>query len=306
MTRLISIFLIAILTAVAGTTVSQTVVGPDGLPANGQALIRISAACRSGSDYVGDRTIQVKFTGTFSVNLVPNDTCRPSGTSYTVSWLLTGGRTWTETWVVPTRTTPITVDAVVTSQSSAPSYMIQWQQLTQNGATVGQGPVWNGSAWVPGYVTAEATWGAIAGLMGDQSDLAAALGAKESTANKGQAGGYAPLDSGSKLPVANLPSSVPRVYGSSADGSYLRFSSSDGQYHAVTFVDQETPVGAVDGSNREFALAGAPVPLSGLVLFRNGIVQKRGFDYDLDGNTITFVEAATPQDGDTIIAWYRY
>ena len=71
----------------ATTTVTQPVIGPDGLPASGQALIRISAACKSGDTYVGQRTIPVKFNATppagqannFSVPLVPNDTCVVSG-----------------------------------------------------------------------------------------------------------------------------------------------------------------------------------------------------------------------------------
>jgi hypothetical protein len=76
----------------ATTTVAQSILAPDGTPASGTALIRISAPCRSGTSYVGDKTISVRFTaGAFSVQLVPNDTCVPSGTSYTFVLLLTGG-----------------------------------------------------------------------------------------------------------------------------------------------------------------------------------------------------------------------
>lgn len=39
----------------------------------------------------------------------------------------------------------------------------------------------------------------------DVTNLATDLAAKENTANKGSAGGYAPLDGASKLPLANLP-----------------------------------------------------------------------------------------------------
>src|SRR5206468_1481687 len=44
------------------------------------------------------------------------------------------------------------------------------------------------------------------------------------------------------------------------------------------FVDAETPGGLVDGSNRTFTLANAPEG-SSLMLFRNGIYTKAGFDY---------------------------
>jgi hypothetical protein len=63
------------------TTVTQSVLDATGNPANGTVLIRLSAACESGSTYVSVRTIRVSFTGgNFSIALVPNDTCVPAGT----------------------------------------------------------------------------------------------------------------------------------------------------------------------------------------------------------------------------------
>jgi hypothetical protein len=41
-------------------------------------------------------------------------------------------------------------------------------------------------------------------------------------------------------------------------------------------------------------------------LFRNGLMQKLGFDYTFSGVTIVFVTIATPQPGDTILAEYRH
>lgn len=90
------------------------------------------------------------------------------------------------------------------------------------------------------------------------------------------------------------------------DGQYLRWNSALVAWQPVTFVDQETPAGSVDGVNVTFTLTGAPAPTAGLVLFRNGVVQASGIDYTIAGNTVTFVEAATPQVGDTLLAWYRY
>jgi len=78
----IVLFMVVIGLTASTTTVSQTVKGPDGTVASGQVLIRITNACVSGSDYVGDKTISVKVTdGAFSVALVPNDTCTIVGTS---------------------------------------------------------------------------------------------------------------------------------------------------------------------------------------------------------------------------------
>ena len=72
-----------------------------------------------------------------------------------------------------------------------------------------------------------------------------------------------------------------------------------------TFVDQEVPAGVVDGASAAFTITGIPFPVSSLHLFRNGLLQKVGFDYTLSGSTITFVSNAIPQPGDTLLASYR-
>ena len=77
------------------------------------------------------------------------------------------------------------------------------------------------------------------------------------------------------------------------------------QYLAGSFVDGQLPTGAIDGSNRDFTLAQSPNPVASLLLYRNGLLQKRTLDYTLSGNAIAFVPAATPQPGDVLIASYR-
>lgn len=72
----------------------------------------------------------------------------------------------------------------------------------------------------------------------------------------------------------------------------------------VQAVDGETPAGTLDGANLVFTLAFPPAA-SSLHLYRNGLRQKIGLDYILSGNTITFLAAAVPQAGDTLIADYR-
>ncbi len=74
---------------------------------------------------------------------------------------------------------------------------------------------------------------------------------------------------------------------------------------APGFVDNDVPAGIVDGANRIFTLAVAPVPDASLLLYRNGLLQKNGIDYTLTGNTVTFLIAATPQPGDILLASYR-
>jgi len=50
----------------------------------------------------------------------------------------------------------------------------------------------------------------------------------------------------------------------------------------------------------------APSPAVSLVVHRNGLKQKLGLDYDVAANKVTFINAATPQPGDTLEAAYRY
>jgi hypothetical protein len=76
--------------------------------------------------------------------------------------------------------------------------------------------------------------------------------------------------------------------------------------YAPIHVDAEIPVGAIDGANRTFTLRNAPEPASGLILARNGLIQQASADYTLGGGSITFVSAATPQTGDTLLTFYRY
>jgi hypothetical protein len=74
---------------------------------------------------------------------------------------------------------------------------------------------------------------------------------------------------------------------------------------ATSFADDETPAGAINGSNTAFTLAHTPNPASSLQLFKNGQLQKPGgADYTLTGAAIAFVIA--PQTGDALEAFYRY
>jgi len=71
------------------------------------------------------------------------------------------------------------------------------------------------------------------------------------------------------------------------------------------FVDNETPSGAVNGSNANFTLASVPDPPESLTLTRNGVVQELGVKYTLAGEAITFLAGSIPQSGDILRANYR-
>lgn len=73
-----------------------------------------------------------------------------------------------------------------------------------------------------------------------------------------------------------------------------------------SFVDAEVPLGTIDGNNTVFMLftpilvESSEIPLR---LYRNGLLQREGIDYDFDlVQTITFY--IPPEPGDSLVAYY--
>ena len=62
----------------------------------------------------------------------------------------------------------------------------------------------------------------------------------------------------------------------------------------------------MNGVNTVFTLASAPSPAASLELYRNGLLQRQGADYQISANTITFFLASIPQTGDLLVASYRF
>ena len=73
----------------------------------------------------------------------------------------------------------------------------------------------------------------------------------------------------------------------------------------ATFVDGDSLTGIVDGSNGSFSITSTPSPASSLSIYRNGVLLAAGVDYSANGSNITFIPAAAPQPGDTLLASYR-
>jgi hypothetical protein len=62
----------------------------------------------------------------------------------------------------------------------------------------------------------------------------------------------------------------------------------------------------IDGTNVTFTLAATPSPATSLVLYRNGLKQQQGGDYNIQADgSIVFTAAAVPQTGDALLASYR-
>ena len=70
------------------------------------------------------------------------------------------------------------------------------------------------------------------------------------------------------------------------------------------FIDDETPTGTINGTNKDFTINNTPSPTSSLKVFRGGARQRITEDYTLSGKTITFIIA--PVDGEIITVDYRH
>jgi hypothetical protein len=94
--------------------------------------------------------------GQFQVELEPNDTAVPSGTSYYVVYRPKSGMAWSEYWVVPTSGTPLRIAGVRVSQPPAPQMTIQPSQILAGGASDGQTLVWSDGLrrWSPSTLSA--------------------------------------------------------------------------------------------------------------------------------------------------------
>ncbi len=143
------------------TTVAQTLMAPDSTPLQGRALISLSAPCSSGGVYFSTAITTVNFqSGSFTVNLTPNDVCvTPSGNStfYNVHWLTCvagqpgasptnpcpkGGNQFDQKWRVASSGSPVTVDSVIYSGDT--STWTYRDTMVRNEAPAYQGnAIWN-------------------------------------------------------------------------------------------------------------------------------------------------------------------
>mgnify|MGYP001608936011 CR=1 FL=1 len=74
----------------------------------------------------------------------------------------------------------------------------------------------------------------------------------------------------------------------------------------ASFADVEVPTGTINGVNDTFTLSYIPNPAASLMLFKNGVFQTSGTDYNLAGLTITYVAGTIPQTGDAHVCSYRH
>ena len=103
---------------------------------------------------VDDRTVhrwEQAYTitnGAISLDLEPNDTATPAGTSYLVRFTPAKGAAWTERWIIPTNVSPLKVHQVRVQTVPLPSLTIQPAQISPIGAAKGD-LIGFGTSWGP-------------------------------------------------------------------------------------------------------------------------------------------------------------
>lgn len=254
--------------AISLTTVEDVLYQADGAKFNGVVFIEWRSQVSAGAANVAGQSAVVRVVdGLLRAQLVPTTTV-PGGAYYQVSYYSGGRIQFREYWSVPPSARPVKLSSIRIAS-----------------------PVMAGNTLPPPEQT-----------LVQISDVAGLTEELEARPAKGPA--YLPgraawiNESGQLESVAGELTDCVRV-----DGTAGPCGVGGGQ--GPDFVDGETPQGALDGSNRVFTLAQAPQPAASLQVYRNGLLQKAGADYVLNGNVITFLEPSTPQPGDLLQCSYR-
>ena len=263
---------LSICTVLAGpplTTIQDVLYKADGTRFSGTLTISWTSfqAVDNSSIITQNTTVKV-LNGNLYVELVPNTTATPA-TPYTVTYNSDGLVQFQEYWSVPSSLTPLHVRDVRTAPASSSG-----SELTDTGATIAESSV--------------------VGLVAD-------LGARPL-----EAPGFAP----GYVAMINSSGQVDSVVGNPTDCVYVNGSSGPcgsggGSGSSYDFFDGDSPIGTIDGSNATFTLNGVPHPATSMALYRNGVLQKVGFDYSFSNGAIQFVPASTPQPTDVLLASYR-
>jgi hypothetical protein len=250
------------------TTIQDVIYNADGTPYNGFAVIKWTPFVAGDTSQIATQSVTVSIVaGNLMVQLVPTTNATPAG-YYTVTFTSNGNDQYTETWAVPPSTKPLRVQAVLMSPGTAPS------------------PLATGDSPIPES--------SVIGLLAD-------LAVRPVEGSAYAVGRVAMIDSSGALEAisGNVSDCV------HVDGSSGPCGSAGAGTAGPNFTDAEVPAGVLDGANVSFTVSAVPIPTSSLALYRNGVLQKAGLDYNLSGNTLQFLAGATPQPGDTLLASYR-
>lgn len=114
----------------AKTTIADTLYNADGSLGSGRVTIAWPTFLIGACQVIAGQTTVTVANGAFSVQLYPNTSSAPSGTSYRVTFALKSGRITTEYWVVPASAASIALAAVRAPSVPVPAVMLGEAQVT--------------------------------------------------------------------------------------------------------------------------------------------------------------------------------
>jgi hypothetical protein len=134
--RKLALLFVLVLPVMAGTIVQDTLKNPDGTIPRGTADVSLLTPADNGSStfIIWNRTYTFKELAT-GIDLAPNDTLKPPGTSYRVRY--SDGR-GIEYWVLPTSATPLAVRDIRIATIPTPWLSIQPAQIAAGIANNGR------------------------------------------------------------------------------------------------------------------------------------------------------------------------
>ncbi len=328
------------------TTIEDTLYRADGTKFTGVAFVEWSSFDAADSTSVPQRNLTVRITGgLLRVALVPTTNATPAG-FYRVRFNSDGRTDFVEYWAVPpsaatlrlrdVRTVGLPSSGGVTPPVNTAIVITDVSGLRDE---LDDRPS-KGGSFVPGRIVIANEDGMLDTVSGNESDCVRVDGTSGPCAGDGYRYVDAETPTGAidGVNAAFTLASMPNPLSSLSlyrNGFLLRFGIdyswtvgtlqfsagsvpqagdilrayyrlSDSGAAQARWVQGETPGGSIDGQNLTFVLTYPPAPPLNLQLFRNGLLQTSGIDYDLSGNTVTFRSGAAPGAGDGLVASYRY
>jgi hypothetical protein len=329
--------------APALTTISDTLFNADGTTFNGVVTISWPSFEASDTSNVAAETEHIQVSnGVLFVQLIPT-TNADTAAIYTVQYANLGVTQFTETWTVPPSLLPLRVRDVrvspgsVTGSGPSSATIINISDVTGLQGALNLRTIVGTGFSISRSAVIDAT-GAIDGAPGNPTDCLHVDGTSGpcSTFSTTFLDGEVPagtLDgTNATFVLANVPnpSTSLALYRNGLllrqGGDYVLSSNTitfqtgavpqpndllTASYRlsvsipGVSFVDQETPTGTVNGINAAFTLSQTPSPGASLAVFRNGVRLTAGVDYTAAGTVVTFGSTLLPQTGDTLLCSYR-
>lgn len=138
--------------SVSLTNVLDVVLDADGTPAHGRVVVYWPMFMVDGVAVTqGQRSYEID-DGQIDLSLYPTVSAQPNGSYYTATFELNNGSVYDEYWVIPNQTN-VKLNQIRAMFPPAPGLFINSLQITGGGAQNGQFLGWNGTQWVPMYVT---------------------------------------------------------------------------------------------------------------------------------------------------------